>query len=285
MALIEYKGIRKRKFKDRLFRYSVHAFTYSCLTIVLVILFYIFKKGVGSLNLALFTQLPKPVGETGGGVLNAIVGTLMLVSVAAVIAIPLGVSVGIFLADNRGRKIADYTSIAVDMLQGVPAIVIGIIVYIWVVKPMRGFSALSGSIVLAIMMLPAVVKNTEETMLLIPKSLKEASLALGASYFKTTTRVLVPAGIGGIFSGCVLGIARVAGEAAPLLFTAFGSPFMNFNLLRPVNSLPLVLFNYATSPYDDWHKIAWGATFILVGMVLILNFIVKYFERRWKVQF
>lgn len=285
MASLEYKGIRRRKFKDRLFRYLVHGCTYLCLAFVFIILFYIFEKGVGSINLALFTQLPKPVGEKGGGVLNAIVGTLMLVSVAAVVAIPVGVSVGIYLADNRGKVISDYVSIAVDMLQGVPAIVIGIIIYVWVVKPMGSFSALSGSIVLAIMMLPAVVKNTEETMRLIPKGLKEASLALGASYYKTTTRVLVPAGIGGIFSGCLLGIARVAGEAAPLLFTAFGSPFMNFNLLRPVNSLPLVLFNYATSPYKDWHRIAWGATFILVSMVLVLNFVVKYFEKKWKVQF
>ena len=122
-------------------------------------------------------------------------------------------------------------------------------------------------------------------MVLIPNTIKEASLALGASYFRTTMKVLLPAGIGGIFSGCILGIARVAGEAAPLLFTAFGNPYMNFNILRPVNSLPLVLFNYASSPYDDWHKIAWGATFILVSMVLILNIIVKYFESRWKVQF
>jgi len=278
-------GIRRRKFKDKLFKYTVSAFTVCCLAIVFVILFYIFQKGIGSLNISLFTQLPKPVGETGGGVVNAIVGTLMLVSVASIIAIPFGVSVGIYLADNRGKKMAGRVGLAVDMLQGVPSIVLGIIIYLWVVKPMGGFSALSGSIVLAIMMLPPVIKNTEETMVLIPNTIKEASLALGASYFRTTMRVLLPAGIGGIFSGCILGIARVAGEAAPLLFTAFGNPYMNYNILRPVNSLPLVLFNYASSPYEDWHKIAWGATFILVSMVLILNIIVKYFESRWKVQF
>ncbi len=237
------------------------------------------------MNISLFTQLPKPVGETGGGVVNAIVGTLMLVSVASIIAIPFGISVGLYLADNRGKKMAGRVSLAVDMLQGVPSIVLGIIIYLWVVKPMGGFSALSGSIVLAIMMLPPVIKNTEETMVLIPNTIKEASLALGASYFRTTVKVLLPAGIGGIFSGCILGIARVAGEAAPLLFTAFGNPYMNYNILRPVNSLPLVLFNYASSPYEDWHKIAWGATFILVSMVLVLNIIVKYFESRWKVQF
>jgi phosphate transport system permease protein len=282
---ISVAGIKRRKFKDKIFTYFVYGLTTCCLAIVFIILFYIFKKGIGSLNWALFTQLPKPVGETGGGVVNAIVGTIMLVSVASIIAIPFGISVGIYLADNRGRKMAERVSVAVDMLQGVPSIVLGIIIYIWVVKPMGGFSALSGSIVLAIMMLPPVIKNTEETMVLIPNTIKEASLALGASYFKTTTRVLLPAGIGGIFSGCILGIARVAGEAAPLLFTAFGNPYMSYNILKPVNSLPLVLFNYASSPYDDWHKIAWGATFILVSMVLILNIIVKYFESKWKVQF
>jgi phosphate transport system permease protein len=278
-------GIRRRKIKDKVFRYLVSGLTFCCLAIVFIILFYIFQKGIGSLNMSLFTQLPKPVGETGGGVVNAIVGTLMLVSVASIIAIPFGISVGLYLADNRGKKMAGRVSLAVDMLQGVPSIVLGIIIYLWVVKPMGGFSALSGSIVLAIMMLPPVIKNTEETMVLIPNTIKEASLALGASYFRTTVKVLLPAGIGGIFSGCILGIARIAGEAAPLLFTAFGNPYMNYNILRPVNSLPLVLFNYASSPYEDWHKIAWGATFILVSMVLVLNIIVKYFESRWKVQF
>jgi phosphate transport system permease protein len=282
---ISVAGIKRRRFKDKVFRYLVSGLTFCCLAIVFIILFYIFEKGIGSLNVSLFTQLPKPVGETGGGVVNAIVGTLMLVTVASIIAIPFGVSVGIFLADNRGRKKADRVSVAVDMLQGVPSIVLGIIIYLWVVKPMGGFSAFSGSLVLAIMMLPPIIKNTEETMVLIPNTIKEASLALGASYFKTTLRVLLPAGIGGIFSGCILGIARVAGEAAPLLFTAFGNPYMNYNIFKPVNSLPLVLFNYASSPYEDWHKIAWGATFILVAMVLILNLIVKFFENRWKVQF
>ena len=285
MERVTDRRVKSRKFKDRMFRYTVSGFTFCCLAIVFIILFYIFQKGIGSLNTSLFIHLPKPVGETGGGVANAIVGTLMLVSVASIIAIPFGVSVGIYLADNRGRKMAGRVSLAVDMLQGVPSIVLGIIIYLWVVKPMGGFSALSGSIVLGIMMLPPIIKNTEETMVLIPNTIKEATLALGASYFRTTMKVLLPAGIGGIFSGCILGIARVAGEAAPLLFTAFGNPYMNFNILRPVNSLPLVLFNYASSPYDDWHKIAWGATFILVSMVLILNIIVKYFESRWKVQF
>jgi len=285
MDTAETSGIKRRKLKDRIFRYLVFGLTFCCISIVFIILFYIFEKGIGSLNVALFTQMPKPVGETGGGVLNAIIGSLMLISVASVIAIPFGVSVGIFLADNRGKKVADRVSVAIDVLQGIPAIVIGIVIYVWVVKPMGTFSALSGSIALGIMMLPPIIKNTEETIVLIPNTLKEASLALGASYFRTVIKVLLPAGIGGIFSGCILGVARIAGEVAPLLFTAFGNPYMSYNIMKPVNSLPLVLFNYASSPYDDWHRIAWGATFILVSMVLILNFIVKYFESKWKVQF
>jgi phosphate transport system permease protein len=285
MAQVEFKGIGARKLRDKIFRYTVFGCTFCCLAIVFVILIYIFQKGISSLSWNLFTQLPKPVGETGGGVANAIVGSLMLISVAAVIAIPIGISVGIFLSEHRGKPKADRVSVAVDVLQGVPSIVIGMAVYLWVVKPMGKFTALSGSLALAIMMLPPVIKNTEETMALIPGTLKEAALALGASYFRTTVRILIPTSIGGIFSGCILGVARIAGEVAPLLFTAFGNPYMTYNIMRPVNSLPLVLFNYASSPYEEWHKIAWGATFILVSMVLILNIIVKYFESKWKVQF
>jgi phosphate transport system permease protein len=290
MSTIEIAGIKRRKVKDKLFRYVIYGFTFTCLAVVFIILYYIFEKGITCLSWSLFTQNPKPVGESGGGVLNAIVGSLMLVSVASVIAIPLGISVGIFLAENRGKKMADRVSLAIDVLQGVPSIVIGMVVYIWIVKPMGAiwnisFSALSGSIALAIMMLPPVIKNTEETLVLIPITLKEAALSLGASDFRTTMKILLPTGIGGIFSGAMLGIARVLGEVAPLLFTAFGNPYLSFNIMKPVNSLPQVIFNYGTSPYDDWHRIAWGGSVVLVGFVLILNFIVKFFESKWKVQF
>jgi phosphate transport system permease protein len=285
MTPIEITGIKRRRMKDNIFKYVVYGLTFSCLAVVLIILFYIFQKGITCVNWSLFTQLPKPVGESGGGVLNAMVGSLMLITVAALIAIPLGVAVGIYLAENRGKRAADRVSIAVDVLQGVPSIVVGMVVYVWVVKPMGIFSAFSGSLALAIMMLPPVIKNTEETLVLIPNTLKEAALALGASDLRTTMKILLPTGIGGIFSGCMLGIARVAGEVAPLLFTAFGNPYLSFNIMKPVNSLPLVIFNYGSSPYEDWHRIAWGGSVILVGFVIILNFIVKFFESKWKVQF
>ncbi|HTB06251.1 MAG TPA: phosphate ABC transporter permease PstA [Bacteroidia bacterium] len=285
MTTIEIAGIKRRKRTDKLFRSVVFGFTFTCLAVVFVILYYIFEKGITCINWSLFTQNPKPVGESGGGVLNAMVGTIMLVSVAAAIAIPLGISVGLFLAENRGKGMADKVSLAIDVLQGVPSIVVGMVVYIWIVKPLGTFSAFSGSIALAIMMLPPVIKNTEETLVLIPNTLKEAALALGASDLRTTIKVMLPAGIGGIFSGAMLGIARILGEVAPLLFTAFGNPYLSFNIMKPVNSLPQVIFNYGTSPYDDWHRIAWGGSVILVGFVIILNFIVKFFESKWKVQF
>ena len=285
MASIDTKGLRGRRIKDRIFSSIVWILTFSCLAVVFIILFYLFKMGIGSLNWALFTQGPKPVGESGGGILNAIVGSLIVVVLGAIIAIPLGVSVGLYQADHRGRRISDWVSVAVDVLNGIPSIVIGIVIYVWIVKPTGKFSAYSGSIALAIMMLPPIIKNTEETLVLIPTTLKEASLALGASYYRTTMKILLPTGIGGIFSGCIIGIARIAGEVAPLLFTAFGNPALTFNILKPVDTIPKVIFTYASSPYDDWHRIAWGGSLILVTFIILLNAIIKIFESKWKVQF
>lgn len=288
MTPYDIQGLKGRRIKDRIFASMVWVLTFSCLAVVFIILFYIFEKGIGSLNWALFTQNPKPVGENGGGMLNAIVGSLLVVVVAAVIAIPIGISVGIYLAENRGRKLSDRIALAIDVLQGIPSIVIGIVIYVWLVKPNifpDHFSAFSGSVALAIMMLPPIVKNTEETLILIPTTLKEASLALGASYFRTTMRILLPTGIGGIFSGCIIGIARIAGEVAPLLFTAFGNPQLVGSIFKPVDTIPKVIFTYASSPYDDWHRIAWGGSVILVSFIILLNTIIKIFESKWKVQF
>ncbi len=285
MTPYEIRGLQGRRIKDKIFTSVVWGLTFSCLAVVFIILFYIFKMGIPSLNWALFSQGPKPVGESGGGILNAIVGSLIVVVIAAIIAIPVGVSVGIFLAENRGRKLADRVALAIDVLQGIPSIVIGIVIYVWIVKPTGKFSAYSGSIALAIMMLPPIIKNTEETLILIPTTLKEASLALGASYFRTTMKILLPAGIGGIFSGCIIGIARIAGEVAPLLFTAFGNPQLTGSIFKPVDTIPKVIFTYASSPYDDWHRIAWGGSVILVSFIIVLNTIIKIFESRWKVQF
>jgi phosphate transport system permease protein len=172
----------------------------------------------------------------------------------------------------------------VDILQGVPSIVIGIVVYFWVVKPAGGFSAFSGSVALAIMMLPIIIRSTEETLKLLPDSLKEAALALGIPYHRVILSVIVPCGISGILSGVILSVARIAGETAPLLFTAFGNPYLSADLRRPMQSLPLLIFNYATSPYEEWRNLAWGASLILLVWVLLLNIFTKVITRKWKIQ-
>lgn len=279
------KALRFRNFKNQFFKGIVIAFTAIATIPLVLILFYIFRQGISAINWQFLVDLPKPVGEKGGGVYNAIIGTLMVISVAAVIAIPFGIAIAIYLKENPRTRIAYWTSLCVDVLQGIPSIVIGIIIYLWVVKMTGGFSAVSGSLALALMMLPSLIRSTEETLKLIPDSLKEASLALGVPYYRTMLRVILPAGISGIMNGAILGIARIAGETAPLLFTAFGNPFTNYNLTKPVETLPHIIFNYATSPYEDWHRLAWGASFVLISFILILNILTKIAERKWKVQF
>ena len=259
---------------------------------LVAILYYVFKQGIEAINWDFFTQLPKPVGEVGGGIANAILGSILIIFFAAVMAIPFGISIGVYLSEHGESKLAYYTRLVVDALQGIPSIVIGIVIYIWVVKPMGHFSAFSGSIALGIMMIPIIARSTEETLKMIPFSLKEASLALGVPYYKTMMKVIIPSGLSGILSGIILSIARITGETAPLLFTAFGNPFFNFDIqhpihtmLTPMSSMPLIIFNYATSPYDDWHRLAWGTAFVLLVFVLLLNIITKIASRKWKVQF
>ncbi|HVN58644.1 MAG TPA: phosphate ABC transporter permease PstA [Bacteroidales bacterium] len=279
------EGIRYREFKNLAFRILVILVVTISVAPLIAILVYIFKQGISVINWGFLVHLPKPVGETGGGILNAVIGSFLIIAVAALIAIPVGVTVGVYFSEQSKTGIFRTAHLAVDILQGIPSIVIGIIIYVWFVKPFGKFSALSGSIALALMMLPSIIKSTEETLKLVPLSLKEASLALGVPYYKTIISVIIPAGLSGILNGIILGIARVSGETAPLLFTAFGNPFVNFNILKPTASLPLIIFNYATSPYDEWHKLAWGASFILVVVILVLNILTKIAEKKWKVQF
>lgn len=248
------------------------------------IIFYVLKTGLSKINLNFFTNIPKPVGEFGGGIANALIGSLLIVFIAALIAVPIGILCGIYLSENKKGKFSYYSRLSVDILQGVPSIVIGIVIYFWLVKPLGTFSALSGSAALAIMMLPIIIRSTEETLKLIPSSLKEAGLALGLPYHKVILKIVVPCGFSGILSGVMLSVARVAGETAPLLFTAFGNPYITTNILKPMQSLPLLIFNYATSPYDEWHDLAWGASTILLMWVLLLNITTKLITKKWKVQ-
>ncbi len=271
--------------KNKVFKFIVVLFSLGSIIPLLFILLYIFKKGIGVINWKFLVGLPKPPGVTGGGIANAIVGTLMLILVASLFAIPLGVSGGVFLSEYRKSKLAYFTRLSVEILQGIPSIVIGIIAYLWVVKPMGKFSAFSGGIALGMIMLPMVVRSSEEVLKLVPRTLKEASLALGIPYHRTILRVAVPSALPGIVSGVLLGIARIAGETAPLLFTAFGNQFMNWNLFKPVNSLPLLIFNYAMSPYDEWQRAAWGASVILVIIVLLGNIISRMIVNKWKTRF
>ena len=276
--------IKYRVFKSKLIQIIIIALAFACTLPLIAILGYIFKQGITKINWAFLTQLPKPVGEEGGGIANALVGSLLIVFFASIIAVPLSILCGIYLSENKKGKIAYWSRLSVDVLQGVPSIVIGIAVYFWVVKPMGTFSAFSGSIALAIMMLPIMIRSTEETLKMIPDSLKEAAYALGLPYHKVILRVILPCGISGILSGIMLSIARIAGETAPLLFTAFGNPYLNTNMGKPMQSLPLLIFNYATSPYDEWHDLAWGAALILLVTVLFLNIFTKLITKRWHVQ-
>ena len=249
------------------------------------IIYYVAKEGFSVINWNFFISVPKPVGEVGGGIGNALLGSLLLVLVASIIAIPVGILCGIYLSENGENRLSYWTRLAVDILQGVPSIVIGIVIYFWVVKPSGSFSGLSGSVALSIMMLPIVIRSTEETLKLIPATLKEAGLALGLPYYKVMLKVVLPVGMSGILSGVMLSVARIAGETAPLLFTAFGNPYLNTDITKPMQSLPLLIFNYATSPYDEWHNLAWGASLILLICILLLNLFTKLLTRRWKVQF
>ena len=277
-------NVKYRVAKSKAVQVLIVALAFIIILPLLFIIYYIFKEGITKINWTFLTHIPKPVGEIGGGIANALIGSIIIVSVASIIAIPFGIMGGIYLSENKTSWLAYWCRLSVDVLQGVPSIVIGIVVYFWIVKPLGTFSALSGSIALAIMMLPILIRSTEETLKLVPSSLKEAGLALGLPYHKVILRVILPCGISGILSGVLLSIARIAGETAPLLFTAFGNPYLNTSITKPMQSLPLLIFNYATSPYDDWHDLAWGAALILLFTVLLLNIITKLTTRRWNVQ-
>lgn len=243
------------------------------------VLGYVLIQGGSALNLSFFTGLPRPVGEPGGGMANAIVGTLILLAIASAIALPIGIGAGVYLAEYGNGKLGTVIRFTTDVLTGVPSIVIGIFAYTLLVLPMRSFSALAGGVALAIIMIPTVTRATEEMLKLVPGSLREASLALGVPAWKTVLRVVLPTGMAGIVTGAMLAVARAGGETAPLLFTAFGNRFWSFALDEPIAALPLQVFVYAISPYDDWRAQAWAGAFVLVAMVLLISLLARYFAR------
>lgn len=243
------------------------------------IFFYTTKSGISSVNFDFFTQMPKPVGEAGGGMANGIVGTLILVSLGSVFGIPIGILAGIYVTEYSGGFFSNLVKFVTDVLSGVPSIIIGIFAYGVIVIPMQGFSAIAGGFALGILMIPTVTRITEEMLKLVPQSLREASLALGVSRWKTTLQVVLRTASGGIITGVLLAIARAAGETAPLLFTAFGNRFWSTDLDQPMASLPVQIFNYAISPFDDWHKQAWAGALVLIIIVFIVNLLVRIATR------
>jgi phosphate transport system permease protein len=244
------------------------------------ILFFVVRQGMSSINLSFFTQMPKPVGETGGGMANAIVGTLMLTSLGSLLAIPIGIMSGVYMSEYAGSRFAAAARFAADTLNGVPSIVMGVFVYGFAVLPFKQFSAFAGGIVLGIMMIPIVARTTEELLLLIPDSMREGALALGATRARAVFTVVVPAALPGIITGVLLALARIAGETAPLLFTAFNNRFFTTRLNQPISSLTVQVFTYAISPYEDLHRQAWAGAFVLVSIVLACSLLARLATRR-----
>jgi phosphate transport system permease protein len=270
----------RRKIISRIAEMLCAAAVLFALVPLVMILFYVVKEGAGALNLAFFTQMPKPVGEAGGGMANAIVGTLILIGLAALFAVPVGCMCGIHLSEYPETRFSSAVRFAADVLNGVPSIVVGIFAYGLFVLPVKRFSAIAGGAALGLLMLPIVVRTTEELLRLVPPALREGALALGATRSRAVFSVILPAALPGIMTGILVALARVAGETAPLLFTAFNNRFWSTNIAQPIASLTVQVYTYAISPYEDWHRQAWAGAFLLVMMILALSILARLAVRR-----
>jgi phosphate transport system permease protein len=268
-----------RNFKNQLMQGATCACALLVIAPLGLIFYYLLKSGIGSVNWAFFAQLPKPVGESGGGMANAIVGSFELLGLAALFGVPIGVLGGIFLSEYGSAGLNWWIRLGADVLNGVPSIIWGMVVWGLVVVPMKGFSAWAGGIVLGMMMIPLIMRTTEEVLLLVPTGYREAALALGVAQWRTIVQIVVRTGLKGIITGVLLALARVAGETAPLLFTAFGNRYWNHNLADPIAALPLQIFNYGISPYEDWHRQAWAGALVLLLFVAIINVSVRTLTR------
>jgi phosphate transport system permease protein len=264
---------------------SIAMITVTCIAATLavvplvVILAYLMKQGAGAVSLDFFTHMPKPVGEAGGGMANAIVGTLILIGIAAAFGLPIGIGAGLYLAEHRGTRLANLVRFLADVLNGLPSIVMGIFAWQFLVRPFGRFTALAGGAALGAMMIPLVSRTTEEMVRTVPQALREAALALGYPRWRTSLQIVLRTSLGGIVTGVLVAVARVAGETAPLLFTAFGNTFWSTSLNQPIAALPLQIFTYAISPYDEWHAQAWAGALVLIGLVLVISVTARFVTR------
>ena len=247
---------------------------------LIAIFAYLLFMGASSLNLAFFTQIPKPVGEVGGGMANSILGSGILLAIASLMGVPIGIAGGIYVAEfGRNKRLANMVRFTADVLNGVPSIVMGIAIYTLLVAG-RGYSALSGGVALGIMMIPTITRTTEEMLLMVPLNVREAALGLGVPNWRSVLSITLRTASPGVITGCMLAFARVAGETAPLLFTAFGNQYWSTNLTQPIAALPLQIFVYALSPYDEWHRLAWAGALVLIVLIVVSVALVRYVAGR-----
>jgi len=254
--------------------------SFTAVLALVLILGNLIAKGASSIDWNFFTRSPVPAGQSGGGVANAIVGTAIVVGVAALIGVPIGVGAGMYLAEYGGGRLGYLVRFIADVLNGTPSIVVGIVAWTFIVKPTSHFSALAGSVALAILMIPMLARTTEEMVRLVPHSLREAALALGYPRWRTSLKIVARTAMSGIVTGCLVGIARVAGETAPLLFTALGNLNFTLNVNQPMQTLSLQIYVYATGPFDEWHRLAWASALVLMGLVLIISLTARWLTRQ-----
>ncbi len=281
------KDAEEQRFLGRRVQGTVNAaiaivLTALSVSILFAIVGHIFVNGVGSLNADFFTKIPKPYGETGGGIAPAIAGTIVMLLVAGIIAVPIGIGTAIYIIEFGQSRFAEIVRFTIELLAELPSIVVGVFVWALLVRNLTGYSGAAGACALAVIMIPIIARSVEEILKLVPDGLRESALALGTPKWKVVLFVVIPTVLPGILTGVMLSLARAAGETAPLLLTALGNSFFNLDLRRPMAAMPLQIFNYAVSPYDDWHRKAWASTLVLVAIVAILSGAVKFFVRRWK---
>lgn len=265
-----------RKFKNTLFLLVTLAAALAVLIPLFMIIQFVLVQGASSLSWSFFTELPRPVGETGGGMRHAILGTIYIVGLGAMIAIPIGVTCGIYLSEFSKSKLSKTLKMTIDLMSGIPSIVIGIFAYLVVVVPLKSFSALAGGISLSIIMLPIIIKTSEEILKLVPNHIREAGLALGLPRWKVILFIILKGSLSNLLTGMILAISRAAGETAPLLFTAFGNMYFSYSLNEPMASLPVQIYTYAISPYKDWQRQAWAGAFVLMVLILSMNLFARF---------